>query len=156
MSSPMHKCNNFQVCQNNCPFYLNEILEFAPHCRIDTRNNFAKLKHPFCKINTRQKTLSYIGPSLWNNLPKTIKNGNNWNSFKHNVYKKSLSKPVNWYHCHYDYLRLLFYYYYYYLQYYSTIISLTNPVPYPILNWGTTIKIRRVCLFCVIPAIFHF
>ena len=99
MSSPMHKCNNFQVCQNNCPFYLNEILEFGPHCRIDTRNNFAKLKHPFCKTNTRQKTLSYIGPSLWNNLPKTIKNGNNWNSFKHNVYKKSLSKPVNWYHC---------------------------------------------------------
>ena len=52
---------------------------------IDTRNSFAKLKYPFRKTNTGQKTLSYIGPSLWNNLPETIKKTNNLNTFKHNV-----------------------------------------------------------------------
>ena len=30
----------------------------------NTRNSFAKLKHPFRKTNAGQKTLSYIGPSL--------------------------------------------------------------------------------------------
>ena len=63
----------FKFAYNNCPIYLNGIFEFAPHCRIDTGNSFAKLKHPFRKTNTGQKTLSYIGPSLWNNLPETIK-----------------------------------------------------------------------------------
>ena len=90
----MHKCNK------NHPFYLNEIFEFTLHWRIDTRNSFGKLKHPFGKTNTGQKTLSYIGPSLWNNLPETVKKMNSLNTFKHNV--KSLSKPVNRYYCHYN------------------------------------------------------
>ena len=54
----------FKFANKNCPFYLNEIFEFASQCRIDTRNSFAKLKHPFRKTNMGQKTLSYIGPSL--------------------------------------------------------------------------------------------
>ena len=50
------------------------------------RNSFAKLKRPFHKTNTGQKTLSYIGPSLWNNLPETTKKPlNDLNTFKHNV-----------------------------------------------------------------------
>ena len=84
----VHQCINaisFKFVNKNCPFYLNEIFEFAPHCRIDTRNSLAKLKHPFRKTNTGQKTLSCIGPSLWNNLPETIKKTNNLNTFKHNV-----------------------------------------------------------------------
>ena len=75
----------FKFVNKNCPFYLNEIFEFAPYCRIDRRNSFANLKHPFHKTNTGQKTLLYNGPSLWNNLPETIKNTNNLNTFKHNV-----------------------------------------------------------------------
>ena len=69
----------------NCPFYLNEIFEFAPNCRIDPRNSSAKLKHTFRKTNCGQKTLSYIGSSLWNNLPETIKKTNNLSTFKHSV-----------------------------------------------------------------------
>ena len=63
----------FKFVNKNCPFQLNEIFELAPQCRIDTRNSFAKLKHPFRKTNTGEKTLSYIGPSLWNNLHEAIK-----------------------------------------------------------------------------------
>ena len=59
-----------------CPYYLNakmlegfsclilllnEIFEFAPHYRIDTRNNFSKIKNPFRKTNIRQKTIYCTG-----------------------------------------------------------------------------------------------
>ena len=128
----VHQCINainFKFVNKNYPFYLNEIFEFTPNCRIDTRNSFAKLKHPFRKTNRGQKTLSYIDPSLWNNPPGTIKKANHLNTFKQ--CKKSLSKPVNRYYYHYDYLGLLlyfhYYYYYYYPQYYFTILFLTNP-----------------------------
>ena len=47
----------FKFVNNNCPIYMNEIFEFAPHCRIDTRNSFAELKYPFHKPNMRQKNL---------------------------------------------------------------------------------------------------
>ena len=63
----------FKFVIKNCPFCLNEIFEFALHCRTDRRNRFAKLKNPFRKTNRRHKSLSYIGPSLWNNLPEIIK-----------------------------------------------------------------------------------
>ena len=49
--------NAIKFVNNNYPIYLNEIFEFASHCRIDTTNSFAKLKHPFRKTNTGQKTL---------------------------------------------------------------------------------------------------
>ena len=71
-----HQCINaiaFAFVNENCSFYLNQIFEFGPHCRIDTGNSFPQLKHPFYKTKTRQRTLSYIGPSLSSNLPKTIK-----------------------------------------------------------------------------------
>ena len=98
----------------------------------NTRNSFAKLKHPFRKANTGQKTLSYIGPSLWNNLPETMKKKKKKKRFKYfqTKCKKFLFKPVNRYYCHNDYLGLLSYYHYYcyYPQYYLTIRFLTNPV----------------------------
>ena len=37
----------FKFVNGTCPYYLKEIFEFAPHCRIDTINKFAKLKIPF-------------------------------------------------------------------------------------------------------------
>ena len=57
---------------NIYPYYLEEIFEFTPHGRIDTKNKFAKLKTPFCKINMGNKTISFVGPSLWS-VPKLIK-----------------------------------------------------------------------------------
>ena len=56
---------------NTCPYYLKEIFEFSPYCRVNTRNEFAKLKIPFCKTNMWQKAISFIGPP-WKNLPELI------------------------------------------------------------------------------------
>ena len=33
----------YDFVKNTCPYYLNEILEFLPHCRKVTGNNFSKL-----------------------------------------------------------------------------------------------------------------
>ena len=62
----------YNFVNNTCPYYLNEIFEFAPLCRIGTRNNFSKLKNYLRKTNMGQKTISYIGLSNWNSLPDSI------------------------------------------------------------------------------------
>ena len=54
----------FKFVNNTCPCYLKEIFEFAPHCRIDTRNKFAKLKIHFRKVNIGQRAISFVGPPL--------------------------------------------------------------------------------------------
>ena len=63
----------FKFVNDTCPYYLKEIFGFAQHCRIDTRNKFAKLKIPFRKTIIGQKAISFVGPSLWNSLPELIK-----------------------------------------------------------------------------------
>ena len=70
---------------NTWPYYLKNFFEFAPHCRIDTRNKFAKLKIPFRKTNMGHKAISFGGPSLQNRLPELIKKTDNLNTFKHNT-----------------------------------------------------------------------
>ena len=60
----------FKFFSNICRYYLKKCFEFAPHQRIETRNKFAKLKIPFRKTNMGQKTISFVGPSLWNSLPE--------------------------------------------------------------------------------------
>ena len=77
----------FKFINGNCPYYLNEVFEFAPEGNISLRNNFLKLKRPFRNTNTGQKALSFIGPSFWNQIPETLKKTDNLNTFKHNLKK---------------------------------------------------------------------
>ena len=70
--------------------YLNEAYEYVLQCRIESGSSFAKLQVPFQKNNTGQKGLSYIVPSLWNNLPGSMKKTTVLNTFKHNLEKKYL------------------------------------------------------------------
>ena len=78
----------FKFINSNCPYYWNEVFEFAPEGNIGLRNNFLKLRRPFRNTNTGQKALSFIGPSFWNQIPETIKKINNLNTFKHNLKKQ--------------------------------------------------------------------
>ena len=79
----------YNFVNNIYPSYLNEIFKFAPHCRIGTRNNFSKLKNPFCKTNMGQKTNSYIDPSVWNSLPDSIEEANT-------LLSNIMSKSITW------------------------------------------------------------
>ena len=76
ISKRLVQCINtitFKFVNNTRPYYLKEISKFALHCRIDTRNKFAKLKIPFRKTNMGQEAISFVGASLWNSLSELIK-----------------------------------------------------------------------------------
>ena len=93
-SERVDQCINnitYNFVNNTCPYYLNEIFEFAPKCGIGTRNNFSKLKNPFHKTNMRQKAIYYIVPPIWNSLPDLMKRANSLNTFKPNVKKHYLT-----------------------------------------------------------------
>ena len=54
----------FKYVNNACPYYIEEVFEYASQGRISSRNNHAKLKDPFCKTNMGQKSLIYYSLSL--------------------------------------------------------------------------------------------
>ena len=73
-----------------CPYYMKEAFEYASQGRISSRNNYTKLKVPFRKTTMGQKSLSYIGPSVWNKFPSSMKRKISLNKFKHDVKKHYL------------------------------------------------------------------
>ena len=81
----------FKLVINICHYYLNQVYECIPHCRIESKSNFSKLKVPFGKTNIEQKGLSYTGPSLWINLHGSMKKTTVLNTFKHNMKKLYLT-----------------------------------------------------------------
>ena len=85
---------------------MNEVFRPAENMRINTRNSFLKLNHPFWKTSTGQKGLSYIGPAIWNRIPEIIKKTRNLNTFKHKMkhyYLNDLSNPNLWNVGRFDY-----------------------------------------------------
>ena len=55
-SKRVDQCINtitLKFASSTCPYYLKEIFEFAPHCRVNTRNKFTKLQILFRKTNMR-------------------------------------------------------------------------------------------------------
>ena len=51
---------------------------------------------PFHKTNMRQKTLENLDPSLWNDLPASIKTTNNLKIFKHTLREKCPIRSSFW------------------------------------------------------------
>ena len=80
----------FKYVNKACPYYMKEVFEYASQGRISSRNNYAKLKVPFRKTTMGQKSLSYIGPSVWNNLPSSMERSISLNKFKHDKKKHYL------------------------------------------------------------------
>ena len=69
----------------NYPDYFDEIYVPIETNRVKTRLSYQKLNVPYRKPNVRQKGLSYVGPSLCNNINKTLKIPASLNSFRHNI-----------------------------------------------------------------------
>ena len=69
---------------------MKEVFEYASQGRISSRNNYARLKVPFRKTTMGQKSLSYIGPSVWNKLSSSMKRNISLNKFKHDMKKHYL------------------------------------------------------------------
>ena len=62
----------FKYINNQCPNYLNEVFQRAAENNIQTRG-LLKSKRPFCKTNTGQIALPYIGPAIWSETPDMLK-----------------------------------------------------------------------------------
>ena len=78
--------NVFNFFNQMSPQYTAEI--FHPSSSVhNTCRATQKLDLPFRKSCIGQKTLSYIGPKTWNNLPDQIKLSKNVNTFKHDIKK---------------------------------------------------------------------
>ena len=73
---------------------LNEEL-FAVENNFQVRGSFQKLKCSFCKTNTGQLALSYIGPTFWNKTLDTLKHTKNLNTFNYNLNRYFLNKLKN-------------------------------------------------------------
>ena len=70
---------------NNALDHMNEVFSHAESNEIPTRCPYQKLNLPHRKINQGLRALSYIGPSLWNKLDKSLKTSVSLNAFKHNL-----------------------------------------------------------------------
>ena len=78
-------CSINKFFTKNCPKYFDDINFPLETNGIHTRSSYQKLNVPHRKINVGQKGLAYIGPSLWNNLNKTLKNSTSINAFRDNM-----------------------------------------------------------------------
>ena len=85
----------FNFFKENCPEYMSEIFHVASPGNIGTRFSYKKLKQPFRKTNMGQHSVSYLGPSQWNKLPKDMKQSGTINTFKHKFKTLYLDKLRN-------------------------------------------------------------
>ena len=67
------------------PDYFEELFFPTEETAIWIRSSFQKLKIPQHKTNIGLKSLSYTGPSLWNNLNENLKRSSSINNSKHKI-----------------------------------------------------------------------
>ena len=77
----------YKFFAKNCPNYFDEIYVPLETNGVHKRSSYQKSNAPHQKTNVGQKALSYVCPSLWNNLNKTLKTSTSLNTFKHNIKK---------------------------------------------------------------------
>ena len=131
-----------------------------------------ELKNPFRKTNMDIKTISFIGPSVWKNLPDSIKKTNSLNTFK-DMSKSTLTWIMNVYlyvnmfaclwvcvyfiHVNLDqcvFLCLIHSHVCVCVCVFFLLLLLSRlPSLIFVLTWGTTMKLRRFCAFCAIAVI---
>ena len=71
---------------------MKKLFEYASKGGLSLWNDYARLKVPFRKTTMGQKRLSYIGGSVWNKLPSSMKRSMSLNTFKHDVKKHHLQE----------------------------------------------------------------
>ena len=65
--------NTFKFFNNSCPIYMTDIYKLTNQNQVTTRTSALKLSQPLRKTNYGQRCISFLGPSLWNNLSENLK-----------------------------------------------------------------------------------
>ena len=73
----------YKFFNGHSPIYMDHVFSPTNQRGIETRRSFQKLALPSRKSVPGQRSLSYKGPSLWNELPQHLKTCTSINSFKH-------------------------------------------------------------------------
>ena len=64
----------YKFFTKNCLNYFDETYVPLEINEVHTHSSYQKLNVPHRKTNVGLKALSYVGPSIWNNLNKRLKN----------------------------------------------------------------------------------
>ena len=75
----------YKFFNDHSPVYMNCVFTQGSQRGVATRRSFQKLILPSRKTVPGQRSLSYLGPYLWNQLSESLKNCSNVNSFKHGL-----------------------------------------------------------------------
>ena len=78
-------CNVYKFFSKHSPDHFEELFFPTEETAIQTRFSFQKLKIPRRKTNIGLKSLSYTGPSLWNNVNENLERSSSINDFKHKI-----------------------------------------------------------------------
>ena len=70
---------------------MNHVFKLAGQPNSTTRASLQKLNQPLQKTNHGQKSISYIAPIIWNNLPNSLKTTENLNIYKYRIKEHCLS-----------------------------------------------------------------
>ena len=77
----------------NCPNCFDETYVPIETNRVHKFSSYQKLNVPRLKTNVGQKALSYVGPTIWSNLSKTLKTLTGLNVFKYGIKHHHFNKP---------------------------------------------------------------
>ena len=72
----------FKFVQSKWPTYMNEVFRPAENIRINTRNSYLKLSHPFRKASTGQNDLTYIGPGYFEQSSRNFEENQKFEYFQ--------------------------------------------------------------------------
>ena len=84
--------NVFKFFDDKCPLYIKDVFDKPCISQVSTRNCTMKLSQPLRRTNNGQHCISFLAPSVWNNLPNEVKRCTNLNTFKHKVKEYFLYK----------------------------------------------------------------
>ena len=73
----------YKFFNKSSPSYMNYVFTPISQYGVTKEKNFQRLAVPSRKTEMGKRTLSFLGPTLWNPLPKDLKKCSNINSFKH-------------------------------------------------------------------------
>ena len=67
----------FKFFDDRCPLYMKDVFDKFCISQASTRNSTMKLSQPLRRTSYGQNCISFLAPSVWNNLPKELKRGTN-------------------------------------------------------------------------------
>ena len=84
--------NVFKFFDDKCPLYMKDVFDKSCISQASTGNSTMKPSQPLRRTNYSQHCISFLAPSLWNNLPNELKRCTNLNMFKHKIREYFLYK----------------------------------------------------------------